>query len=216
MKRKIAVVLAGCGVYDGAEIHEATLSLLAIARRGAEYRCFAPDINQSHVVNHLTGKATDEVRNVLVESARIARGKISPLSEFRAGDFDALLFPGGFGVAKNLCDYAFKGVPCTVNGDVERAVRDMAKAGKPVGALCIAPVMVAAILGDVELTAGSDPHTAESIRALGAKHHDKPQGAIVIDRLHKVVSAPCYMLDSTIDQIAEDADNVVAALLSLI
>ena len=132
--KKIAVVLAGCGVYDGAEIHEATLTLLAIARQGAQYQCFAPDINQAHVINHLTGKEMPETRNVLVEAARIARGKIKPLSDYRATEYDSIIFPGGFGVAKNLCTFAFDGEKCTVNKDVEKAIRTTVVAEKPIGA----------------------------------------------------------------------------------
>ncbi len=216
MKKKIAVVLSGCGVYDGAEIHEATLTMLAIARQGAVYQCFAPDSQQHHVVNHLTGQVMKEERNVLVESARIARGKIQPLSGFEASAFDALIFPGGFGVAKNLCTFAFEGAECSVHPDAEKAVREMVSAGKPIGALCIAPVMIARILGDVEVTIGHDPATASSIRDMGGKHITRHQGEIVVDKKNKVVSAPCYMLNSSIDQVAEDADRVVAAILLMI
>jgi enhancing lycopene biosynthesis protein 2 len=144
--KKIAVVLAGNGVYDGAEIHEATLTLLAIARNGAQYQCFAPDVEQAHVVNHLTGEEMPEKRNVLVEAARIARGNIKPLSEYNAKDFDAIVFPGGFGAAKNLCTFAFDGVDCKVNPDVEKAVRSTVAEEKPVGALCISPVLITKIL----------------------------------------------------------------------
>lgn len=215
MKKKIAVVLAGCGVYDGAEIHEATLTMLAIARNGAEYTCFAPDVDQAHVVNHLTGEITGETRNVLAESARIARGNISPLSVFDAAGFDAIIFPGGFGVAKNLCTFAFDGPECKVNPDAERAVRDMYHAGKPIGALCISPVLIARLLGDVEVTIGSDSATADSITALGGTHVNTSHGEVVADRNKKVVTTPCYMLDATIDQIADGAENVVRELLKM-
>jgi enhancing lycopene biosynthesis protein 2 len=216
MKKKIGVVLAGCGVYDGAEIHEATLTLLAIARQGAEYQCFAPDIEQAHVVNHLTGKPIRESRNVLVESARIARGNIRPLDQFKAAEFDAVIFPGGFGVAKNLCTYAFDGANCTVNPDVERVIRSVIKAGKPVGALCIAPVMIAKILGDVEVTIGNDKGTSDDIRKMGGKHSEKTHGEVVVDKKYKVVTSPCYMLSATIDQVADGAENVVKTILSMI
>ncbi len=216
MKKRIAVVLAGCGAMDGAEIHEAVLTLLAIARQGAEYQCFAPDVRQAHVVNHLTGKGMQESRNVLVESARIARGNIRPLDQFIASEFDAIICPGGFGVAKNLCTYAFDGANCSVNPDAEKAVRSMIKAGKPVGALCIAPVMIAKILGDVEVTIGNDKGTADDIRKMGGKHTEKTHGQVVVDKKYKVVTSPCYMLSATIDQVADGAENVVKTILSMI
>jgi enhancing lycopene biosynthesis protein 2 len=213
--KKIAVVLAGNGVYDGAEIHEATLTLLAIARQGAQYQCFAPDINQAHVVNHLTGKEMPETRNVLVEAARIARGKIKPLSEYRAADFDAIIFPGGFGVAKNLCTFAFDGANCTVNKDVEKAIRTTVVAEKPIGALCISPVLIAKVLVDVEVTIGNDNGTAGAIESFGSTHIETSHGEIVFDSKYKLVTTPCYMLDATIDQIADGAENVVQKILEL-
>ncbi|MCK4747741.1 MAG: isoprenoid biosynthesis glyoxalase ElbB [Bacteroidales bacterium] len=214
--QKIAVILSGNGVFDGAEIHEATLTLYAIAKKGAAYEIFAPDIPQHHVINHMTGEEMDESRNVLIESARIARGKIRALSEFSGREFDALIFPGGFGAAKNLSSFAFDGVDCKVNPDVENAIKEMISLGKPVGALCISPVILAKILGDVELTIGQDAGTAEAIQKMGATHTETSHGEVVVDRKYKVVTTPCYMLDATIDQIGEGADNVVEALLELI
>jgi enhancing lycopene biosynthesis protein 2 len=213
--KKIAVVLAGNGVYDGAEIHEATLTMLAIARHGAQYQCFAPDIEQAHVVNHLTGKVMPEKRNVLVEAARIARGNIKPLSEYKAENYDALIFPGGFGVAKNLCTFAFDGISCKVNPDVEKAVRTMAVAEKPIGALCISPVLIAKILTEVEVTIGNDKETADAIENLGATHIEKNHAEIVVDEKYKLVTTPCYMLDATIDQIADGAENLVSKIIEL-
>lgn len=214
--KKIAVVLAGNGVYDGAEIHEATLTLLAIARQGAQYQCFAPDINQAHVVNHLTGEEMPETRNVLVEAARIARGNIKSLAEYKADDFDAIIFPGGFGAAKNLCTFAFDGADCTVNPDVESSIRSTIVAEKPVGALCISPVLIAKVLGDVEITIGNDEGTANAVETLGATHINTTHGEIVFDEKYKVVTTPCYMLDATIDQIADGADAVVRKILKLV
>ena len=214
--QKIAVVLSGNGVFDGAEIHEATLTLYAIARRGAVYEIFAPDIPQHHVINHLTGEEMDESRNVLVESARIARGKIRALNEFSGREFDALMFPGGFGAAKNLSSFAFEGADCKVNPDVENAIKEMISLGKPVGALCISPVILAKILGDVELTIGQDTDTAEAIQKMGARHTETSHGEVVVDKKYKVVTTPCYMLDASIDQIGEGAENVVDAVLKLI
>jgi len=211
--KKFAVVLSGCGVFDGAEIHEATLTLLAIAQQGASYEIFAPDTDQYHVINHLTHEATAEKRNVLVESARIARGRIKPLSQFRASDFDALIFPGGFGAAKNLSTVAFDGPNARVNPDVEKAVKTMHAAGKPIGALCIAPAVIARILGNVEVTIGNDPGTAGAIEKMGGKHIKTTHGEVVVDRKNKIFTTPCYMLDATIVQIYDGATNVVKEIM---
>ena len=215
-KAKIAVVLSGCGVYDGAEIHEAVMTLLALDRHGAEAFCLAPDIAQHHVVNHLTGQETGETRNVLVESARIARGKIASLAGFDAADYDAVIFPGGFGAAKNLCSLAFDGPACSVDPSVEAAVKAMAQAGKPIGALCISPALIARILGDVTVTIGNDPDTAQAIAAMGGHHQVAGHGEVVIDQARRVVTTPCYMLDATIAQIADGADAVVRAVLAMV
>ena len=215
MEKKIfAVVLSGCGVYDGAEIHEATLTMLAIMKQGGTYECFAPDIPQHHVINHLSGDEMDETRNVLVESARIARGNIKPLTEFDGNDFDALIFPGGFGAAKNLSTVAFKGPDAEVNPEVERAVKQMLDLGKPIGALCISPAFIAKIIGnDVEVTIGSDEGTAGAIDAMGAKHVFTTHGEVVIDKKYNVFTTPCYMLDATILDIENGAMNVVRAMM---
>lgn len=213
--KKIAVVLAGNGVYDGAEIHEATLTLLAIAQNGAQYQCFAPDINQAHVVNHLTGEEMQETRNVLVEAARIARGNIKPLSDYKANEFDALIFPGGFGVAKNLCTYAFDGTNCAVNQEVEKVIKSTVIEEKPIGALCISPVLIAKVLVDVEVTIGNEDAASSAIETFGATHIQKSHGEIVYDTKYKLVTTPCYMLDATIDQIAEGAKNVVKKILEI-
>lgn len=211
--KKFAVVLAGCGVFDGAEIHEATLTLLAIQKQGADYTLFAPDIPQHHVVNHLTGKELNETRNVLVEAARIGRGKISNLNTFNARYFDALIFPGGFGVAKNLCTWAFDGPDCSVNADVEKAIKDMVSLQKPIGALCISPVLLARILGNVEITIGADPNDAAAIEKTGAKHINTTHGQVIRDPHQAIFTTPCYMLDANIVQIAEGAENIVKAIL---
>jgi enhancing lycopene biosynthesis protein 2 len=216
-KPRFAVVLSGCGVYDGAEIHEAVLTLLAIDRHGGAAQCFAPDRPQLHVVNHLTGEeAAGESRNVLVESARIARGAIKPLSQFDPAEHDALIFPGGFGAAKNLCTFATQGPDCSVDPDAEKAVKAMHAAGKPIGALCIAPALMARILGGgVEVTIGTDEGTAQAVEKMGARHTQAGHGGVVVDKARKVVTSPCYMLDSTISQIADGADNTVKTLLQL-
>jgi enhancing lycopene biosynthesis protein 2 len=213
--KKIAVVLAGCGVYDGAEIHEATLTLLSIVQNGAEYQCFAPDVNQAHVVNHITGEEMPETRNVMVEAARIARGNIKPLSEYSVADYDAIIFPGGFGVAKNLCSFAFDGADCFVNEEVEKSIRETVVAEKPIGALCISPALITKVLGDVEVTIGEDAETSEAIKTMGGIHVQTTHGEIVVDEKYKVITTPCYMLNATIDQIATGAENAVKKLLEL-
>ncbi len=213
--KKIAVILSGCGVYDGAEIHEATLSLLAIAKAGAGYQIFAPDIPQHHVVNHLTGEVTDQKRNVLTESARIARGNIQPMTNYKAADYDALLIPGGFGVAKNFSSIAFEGAKAKVDQSVEQAIRQTHAAKKPIGALCIAPALIALLLPQAEVTIGNDKATAQTIEQMGAKHIETSHGEVVVDEKNKIVSTPCYMLDANIVQIAEGADRIVKTLLSM-
>ncbi|GMT44325.1 MAG: isoprenoid biosynthesis protein ElbB [bacterium] len=212
-KKKFAVVLSGCGVYDGAEIHESTMTLLSILEEGAVYQCFAPDIPQYHVVNHLTGEATDESRNVLVESARIARGDIKPLSEFKAAGFDALIFPGGFGAAKNLSTVAFDGADATVNPEVEDSIKQMLALHKPIGALCIAPAVVARVIQGVEVTIGNDPGTVKAIEKMGGKHVVTTHGQVVHDHKYNVFTTPCYMLDATILDIKEDASLVVKEMM---
>jgi len=212
--KKFAVVLAGCGVYDGAEIHEATLALLAIKQAGAHYQCFAPDISQFHVINHITGEEMPETRNVLVESARIARGNIQPLSEFKAEDFDVLFFPGGFGAAKNLSTVAFDGPNASVNAEVEAAVKAMHASKKPIGAMCISPVFIAKILGDVNITIGQDEGTIQAIEAIGATHIQTDHGDVVFDAENLVYTTPCYMLDASIVDIWDGAFNIVEAILA--
>jgi enhancing lycopene biosynthesis protein 2 len=213
--KKFAVVLSGCGVFDGAEIHEATLSLLAIAKKGCSYEIFAPDMQQYHVINHITGEEMDETRNVLVESARIARGKIRDLNEFNPESFDALLFPGGFGAAKNLSTWAFEAADASVLPEVEDAIKGMVQLGKPVGALCISPVILAKVLGPVSLTVGDDESTIEALETLGAKPVVTTHGEVVVDPDYNLVTTPCYMLDATIDQIALGAENAVDAMVKL-
>lgn len=215
---RVAVVLSGCGVYDGAEIHESVLTLLALDRAGAQAQCFAPDRPQHHVINHLTGaEQTDAPRNVLAESARIARGKILPLADYRAADFDAIVFPGGFGAAKNLSSFAFDGVDCTVEADVERAIRETHAAGKPIGALCISPVLLAKVLGDgISLTIGSDAGAAGAVTAMGADHRITGHGEVIVDPVRRVATTPCYMLDATLSQIDDGARAVIKAVLGLI
>jgi len=211
--KKFAVILAGCGSLDGAEIHESVLTLLAIDKLGASYKIFAPDINQHHVIDHYQKKQMDETRNILVEAARIARCDIQPLSKFNANDFDALVLPGGFGVAKNLCTYAFEGSKMTVNQEVEAAIKAVKALDKPIGALCIAPVILAKIFGNVTLTIGKDETTEKHIESMGAKNVRTGHGDVVVDEKNKLFTTPCYMLDARISHIAEGAENLISAML---
>lgn len=220
MAKRIGVILSGCGVYDGSEIHEAVITLLAIDRAGAEAVCMAPDIPQMHVINHLSGEpAAGESRNVLVESARIARGKIKNLAEVSVADFDALILPGGFGAAKNLCDFAVKGADCTVNAEVARIIRATVAAKKPLAAVCIAPALLAKILGPINsptLTIGTDEGTAAALTTMGARHVSCPVRETVIDRDNKIVSSPAYMLAGRISEAAEGIEKTVQTLIGLI
>ncbi|NLL28218.1 MAG: isoprenoid biosynthesis glyoxalase ElbB [Bacteroidales bacterium] len=213
--KKIAIIISGCGVYDGTEIHEATLSMLAIDQLGAKYEIFAPNINQHHVINHINGNVLNETRNVLVESARIARGNISDLKDFNSKYFDALLIPGGFGAAKNLSSYAFDGANMTVNKEVENAIKSMHSENKPIGALCIAPVLFAKIFSDSNITIGNDAATASLIKEMGAKHTDCNATGIVVDEKNKLISTPCYMLGKSISEVYEGAFKLVKELIKL-
>jgi enhancing lycopene biosynthesis protein 2 len=213
---KIAVILAGSGVFDGSEIHEATMTLYAIMKNGATYQAFAPEINQYHVINHITGEVMKETRNVLIESARISRGNIKPLKQFNASEYDAMIIPGGYGAAKNLCSFAFDGADCSVNDEVITALKQMIAAKKPVGALCIAPVILARVLGNhVKLTIGTNDVTASAIEKMGAQHKKTGLREITVDTDFKIVTSPCYMLKATILDIAESADKVVKEILKL-
>lgn len=215
--KKIGVVLSGCGVRDGSEIHEAVCALLAIDQVGAEAVCMAPDIELNEV-NHCTMEPTGEKRKVLVEAARIARGNIKNIADVKAADIDALVFPGGFGAALNLCDFAQKGAAASVNPEVARLAREVHAAQKPIGAICIAPALIAAILGkDVgpTLTIGTDPGTAAEIEKTGAKHQDCPATGFVVDRANKIVTTPAYMLAGRISEVYEGIGKCVRAVVEM-
>lgn len=214
---KIGVILSGCGFQDGSEIHEATLLLLAIDRLGAEALCFAPDKEQVDVVDHLTGKAGKEKRNVLAESARIARGKIQDIRQAQADALDAVILPGGYGAAKNLCSFAADGAACAVDAETSRLLKAMRAARKPIGAACIAPVILAKLFGHEApaLTIGSDAATAGMIEGMGALHRQAPGTGVVVDRQRKFVTTPCYMLAERISQVADGMENLVKAVLEL-
>ncbi|AHJ76399.1 isoprenoid biosynthesis glyoxalase ElbB [Kosakonia sacchari] len=214
--KKVGVILSGAGVYDGSEIHEAVITLLAIARHGAQAVCFAPDKWQSDVVNHLTGETLAERRNVLIESARIARGNVQPLSQASANDLDALIVPGGFGAAKNLSDFASLGSECNVDSSLKMLALEMHEAGKPLGFMCIAPAMLPKIFDfPLRLTIGTDIDTAEVLEEMGAEHVPCPVNDIVVDEEHKVVTTPAYMLAEDIAQAASGIEKLVARVLVL-
>lgn len=210
---KFAVILCGCGTLDGSEIHESVMTLLAIDRNNCEYSIFAPNDIQHHVINHTTGEVMSEQRNMLVEAARIARGNIRPLTECHAEDFDALVFPGGNGSAKNLFTYAFDGKNCTVREDVAQLIRTFHAQNKPIGALCIAPVMIAKVLGDVTITVGNDEQTINNVLSFGSKHINTQQKEVISDKQNMVFTTPCYMLPARISDIADCAENLIEAIL---
>ena len=214
---RVGVVLSGCGVYDGAEIHEATLTLFFLDRAGAEIICMAPNVDQMDVVDHIKGEATGEKRNVLVEASRIARGVIKDIKDVKAGDIDALVFPGGFGAAKNLCNFAVKGADCTVNPEVDKLIKEMHSAKKPIGFICIAPVIAAKVLGSFnpQLTIGNDKGTAEAIEKMGGKHVVSPVENAVVDQKNKIVTTPAYMLGPNISKVALGIEKVINEVLKL-
>jgi enhancing lycopene biosynthesis protein 2 len=216
MSKKVAVILSGCGVYDGAEIYESVVTLLRLDQRGAQVQCFAPNIAQLHVINHLTGEEMPESRNVLVESARIARGEIKDIREADAEEFDALIIPGGFGSAKNLSNFAIEGTACTVQPDVLALTEAFAEAGKPVGLICISPALAAKIYGPgVTCTIGNDAETAAALNKMGATHKECAVSDIVEDKARKLVTTPAYMLAQSISEAASGINKLVDRVLEL-
>jgi enhancing lycopene biosynthesis protein 2 len=215
---RVGVVLSGCGFKDGSEIHESVLTLLALDRAGAEVRCFAPDGDQAHVVDHLRGEPQPtERRNVLVEAARIARGKIEDVKKAHAKDLDAVVMPGGFGAALNLSTFATKQAAAEVNPEVARLLREMHAAGKPIGAICIAPVLVARVLGHSKptVTVGHDRGVASVLEGWGASHQECEVDGAVVDRANRVVTTPAYMCDASIAEVAKGVDRCVREVLAL-
>ncbi|MBP5644018.1 MAG: isoprenoid biosynthesis glyoxalase ElbB [Bacteroidales bacterium] len=212
--KKVAVILAGCGSLDGSEINEAVLLLLALDQHDIEYQAFAPDAYQAEVCNHASKQRAMERRNMLVEAARIVRGNILPLTKFNADEFDALLFPGGSGAAKNLFTYAYDGINFRVLKDVEKAIKDIHAQGKPIGAMCIAPLMVAKVLGNVNVTMGScECRQAKELPMIGCRHTETTHGGVAIDKENKVFSTPCFMLDASLKDIYQGAWNLVEEMV---
>jgi enhancing lycopene biosynthesis protein 2 len=219
MKKKIGVLLAGCGVKDGSEIHEATLTLYFLDIHGAEIICMAPNKKQFDVVNHQTGSPVDENRNVLQEAARIARGNIFDVKSVKADQLDAIIVPGGFGAAKNLCTFAKDGPNCKVDEDVATLLKEMHQKKKPIGALCIAPTMIARLFGSEfapELTIGTDPGTARAIEEMGARHKPSKVNEIVVDAHNRIVTTSCYMLAQSIKEVGAGAEKLVEQIMSMI
>ena len=215
---RIGVVLSGCGFLDGAEIFESTLTLFFLDQAGADVTIMAPDMEQHHVINHLTQEEMPESRNVLVESARIARGNITELSKVDADDLDALIIPGGFGAAKNLSSLAFNGPNATVNDDLVSLVKAVHKAKKPIGAICIAPAVLAKILSDkgITLTIGNDGDTAGAIKAMGNKHEDSSADNIVVDKQNRVVSTATYMCAASVGEAGQGIEKLVSQVMAMV
>jgi len=211
----ICVLLSGSGVFDGSEIHEAVASLIAFSKAGATVQCVAPNKMQHHVINHYSGEEMDERRNVLVESARIARGNIIACTDVQVNDFDALFIPGGFGAAKNLSSFAFEGAKASIDPEVGKLIRDFHEAGKAIGAVCIAPALLALALGKGSVTIGSDKGTADALEALGATHRICSVDKAIVDPELKLVTAPAYMEDAAIHEVALGIEAAVTELLSL-
>ncbi|MBI2339660.1 MAG: isoprenoid biosynthesis glyoxalase ElbB [Deltaproteobacteria bacterium] len=217
MPKKIAIVLSGCGVKDGSEIHESVLTLLAVVKNGGAPLFFAPGGNQTTVTNHLSNDATGEKRNILVESARIARGQIKDLKELKGSSADALIFPGGYGAALNLCDFGQKGADCTVHPEVGRVIEEFHSAGKPIGFICIAPAIGARVLGPkkVQLTIGADAFTAKALEKMGAVHQMRPVDDICVDEKNRIVSTPAYMLAQNIAEAEAGISKLVQKIMQM-
>ena len=220
--RRVAVVLSGCGVFDGSEITEAVATLVHLSRAGAVYQCFAPDKMQMHAVDHTSGAEHDASRNVLAESARIARGNIKPLSELSHADYDACILPGGFGAAKNLSSWALEGEACTVDSDVERALKEFHGAAKPLGACCIAPVIFAKVFENPTISVGSGvsddakwPYagTVGQVESLGATHEEKDISGVTVDEQNKLCTSPAYMYEGQPHEIFDSVGRMVDAVL---
>lgn len=216
MAKKVGVLLSGCGFLDGSEVHEAVLTLLYLDRAGAKVVCMAPAVDQREVVNHQTSGASKESRQVITEAARISRGNILDADHVKAGDLDALILPGGYGAAKNLCDFAVAGVNCAVHPGSERLVRELHQAKKPMGFICIAPVIAAKILGSFrpELTIGHDKDTAAALEKMGARHIPCDVDQIAVDPVNKLVSTPAYMLGPAISKVASGIEKLVSQIMT--
>jgi enhancing lycopene biosynthesis protein 2 len=226
--KKIGIILSGCGVYDGSEIQEVVLTMLEISNEGATYQCYAPDIQQHHVINHITGEEMNEKRNVLIESARIARGEIKALNDFKVAEIDGLVIPGGFGVAKNLTKWAFSGPDGEINSEVKRAIVECVRAKKPVVGLCMGPTVIAKAIEEEKLnsrltvgtTKEKSPYDIAGVSAgmekTGAVAEMRTIREISIDMNNKIITAPCYMMDATIAEVHNNIRQAINALFNII
>lgn len=220
---KVGVLLSGCGVLDGSEVYESVLTILALERAGADVAAVAPDIDMSEVINHYrgtdvrTGEAGGPARSVLGQSARIVRGKITSLTEVSAHDFDALIIPGGYGVVKNLCTFANDGTDAHVEENVRRIIVEMVSLGKPIGAICIAPVLVALCVGEraPSLTVGNDAKIAVALQRLGATHTETTVDEIHVDEKLRIVSTPAFMLANHAIEAEAGINKLVNKVLEL-
>lgn len=214
--KNIAIILSGCGVFDGSEIYESVCTFLALEKVGAAYQCFAPNISQAKVVNHITGESMNESRNVLVESARLARGNVQDLTELNVNDFDALIFPGGFGAASSLSDFAEKGADCTVIPAIEKVIKAFSDAQKSVGFICITPTIAAKVYADnLQCSVGNDSETSKALALMGANPQECTVDDIIVDTKHKVVSTPAFMLGQNISEVAAGIEKLVNAIVTM-
>ena len=218
--KKIAIVLAGCGVFDGAEIHESVLTMLYLRKTGHEYFCFAPNRPQYHVIDHTKEQPVEyESRNILIEGARIARGEIKKIEEYNPSDFDALIFPGGFGVAKNFFSFVFDGINCTIQYDIEKVIRDTNKQGKPIGAMCISPVLIVRSFKGSPIkpvvTIGNVPELIEAIEKMGGEHRECKVDEICVDEKNHIVTCPAYTIANNIAEAASGIEKLVNKIIEI-
>ncbi|CAF0838674.1 unnamed protein product [Adineta ricciae] len=230
--RTVAVVLSGCGVYDGSEIHEASACLVHLSRHNALVQIFAPDVAQKHVINHLTGEPMPETRNVLTESARIARGgqNISSLDKLQVNQFQAIILPGGFGAAKNLSTFAFDGEKMTVNEQLEKVLKDFYRSRKPIGMCCISPVIAAKLIPGAQLTLGKMKNLTDneaknvfpysgavmSARQMGADTKECDVNEVCVDKQHRLVTTPAFMKNAAFHEIFDGIGLMIEKVVQMI
>lgn len=226
--KNIAVILSGCGVYDGSEIHESVFTLFSIDVLKGKYQCFAPNILQHHVLNHVNGEEMNENRNVMIEAARIARGNIMDVSIYDPENFDALVIPGGFGAAKNLTKWAFQGPDGEINENIKDAILQTIKANKPIVGLCMGPTVIAKALEgtgiSAKLTVGSSteksPYDIAAISGgmekIGAQAEMKSIREFSYDVENKIITAPCYMLEGSISEVQRNIHQTIEKLFEII
>lgn len=225
---KIGVLLSGSGVYDGSEIQEAVLTLLAIEEIEAEAICISIDKPQHHVINHLNGEEMNDSRNMLIESARIARGNIKNINDVSPNDIDAMVIPGGFGAAKNFTSWAFNGSDGEILPEVKLLLVNLINIGKPIAALCVSPVVLAkALEGSTitpTLTIGTDKEPSpyditaftDGLQKTGMQTEMKSVREINIDVKNKIISAPCYMMEASIVDVRKNIRSAIEALRDLV